>query len=235
MRRHVAIIGMFAACLALGVPWTAGARDEMPAMGAMNEGMHHHMAMTALRPERPGDKARADAIVAGARAAMKRWPDVAAVEAAGFRKFAPGVSLPIEHYTNDAFARASLYGKLDPEHPTSMIFERHGQTLALVGVMYTAGAGLEESDLNAMVPLSIAQWHRHVNLCFPPAGTLIDPAGQFGFFGTIETQASCEAANGRWSPQVFGWMVHVWPGEHDQKSIWAVDRHDEHGRGSMSM
>jgi len=211
------------------------AHDDMPGMGAMNEAMNHHMSMTALRPAHPGDRARADAIVTGARVAMKRWPDVSSVEAAGYVKFAPGVSLPIEHYTNNGYAAAALFGNFNPEHPTSMIFERHGQSLTLVGVMYTAGARVPEDKLDAMVPLSIAQWHRHVDLCFPPAGTRTDPGGKFGFGGTIDTKAACDAANGRWSPQVFGWMVHVWPNEHDQKAIWAVERHDEHGHGSMSM
>jgi hypothetical protein len=231
---------MYAALVAASLIAVCGraarAHDDMPAMSTMNDAVSHHMAMTALRPEHSGDRARADAIVAGARVAMKRWPDVASVEAAGYTKFAPGVSLPIEHYTNNRFAaQAALLGKFDPEHPTSMIFERHGQALTLVGVMYTAGARVPEDKLDSMVPLSIAQWHRHVDLCFPPAGTKIDPFGKFGFGGTIDTKAACDAANGRWSPQVFGWMVHVWPNERDQESIWAVERHDEHGHGSMSM
>lgn len=234
--RRLSLFAVLILAVALAaIPRMVHARDDMPGMSDMNKGMSRHMAMTALRPELPGDRARADAIVAGARAAMKHWPDVASVEAGGFVKFAPGVALPIEHYSNEAFGKEALYGRLNPEHPTSMIFERHGQTLTLVGVMYTGGTGLEESDLNKMVPLSIAQWHRHVDLCFPPGGTLADMSGKFGFFGTIDTKAACDAAAGRWIPQVFGWMVHVWPNEPDQKGIWAVERLDEHGHGSMSM
>ncbi len=32
----------------------------------------------------------------------------------------------------------------------------------------------------------------------------------------------------RWVPQVFGWMVHVWPNETDPSRVWAVHR-DDHG------
>jgi len=236
MRRLSAALAILALLTVLSTSrQPARARDDMPSMGAMSAAVSRHMAMTALRPNQQGDRARADAIVVAARAVMKRWPDVASVEAAGFTKFAPGVALPIEHYTNYQYAAAAQLGVFNPDHPTSMIFERHGKTLTLVGVMYTTAAHVPEDKLDAMVPLSIAQWHRHVDLCFPPAGTRTDPGGRFGFGGAINTKAACDAANGRWSPQVFGWMVHVWPNERDQKSIWAVDRNDDHGHGSMSM
>lgn len=38
----------------------------------------------------------------------------------------------------------------------------------LVGVTYTAPYRLSEDDLNQRIPLSIAQWHAHTNLCMPP-------------------------------------------------------------------
>ncbi|MFN2460038.1 MAG: hypothetical protein ABR591_05070 [Candidatus Velthaea sp.] len=203
-------------------PAASAALDDSPAMGSMSShDMHHHMALTAARPDHPGDRARADVVAAAARAAMKRWPDVAAVEAAGFKKFLPGVPLPIEHYTNDRYAAEAWGGTFNADHPTSMIFERRGSALTLVGVMYTAGPRIAENDLDAMVPLSVAQWHRHVDYCFPPAGTRND--GRFGFLGTVETKEACDAAGGRWTPQIFGWMVHVWPNERDPHAVWAVD------------
>ena len=38
----------------------------------------------------------------------------------------------------------------------------------LIGVMYTAPKRYRESDLNERIPLSIAQWHEHVNFCRVP-------------------------------------------------------------------
>jgi len=38
---------------------------------------------------------------------------------------------------------------------------------SLSGVMYMRGYGATEEELNARVPLSIAQWHEHLNLCVP--------------------------------------------------------------------
>jgi hypothetical protein len=40
-------------------------------------------------------------------------------------------------------------------------------------------------------------------------GYLADP--RFGFTGTISNQADCEAADGTFHKQIFGWMIHVYP------------------------
>jgi hypothetical protein len=34
---------------------------------------------------------------------------------------------------------------------------------------------------------------------------------RFGFQGTISNQADCDAAGGTFHPQIFGWMIHVYP------------------------
>jgi hypothetical protein len=33
----------------------------------------------------------------------------------------------------------------------------------------------------------------------------------FGLTGSIATQEACQEAGGQFFPQVFGWMVHVYP------------------------
>jgi len=40
-------------------------------------------------------------------------------------------------------------------------------------------------------------------------GYLADP--RFGFTGAISNQADCEAADGSFHKQIFGWMIHVYP------------------------
>ena len=89
--------------------------------------------------------------------------------------------------------------------------------------MYTARKLASEDDLNARVPLSVARWHKHTNLCLPPKGTPLLQANfkEFGLHGSISTQEACEQAGGRWYPQIFGWMVHVYPYESDPSKIWA--------------
>ena len=48
---------------------------------------------------------------------------------------------------------------------------------------------------------------------------------RFGFAGSIHTKDACNAAGGTFIPRVFGWMVHVWPKEKTDASVWAVDAH----------
>jgi hypothetical protein len=194
----------------------------------------NHMEMTLHAPEQPGDRARADAIVAAAREVMGQYPTVEAAEKAGFRKFLPRIQLPIEHYTNRHYAVEAWLGHFDPLHPTSLIFEREGDALHIVGVMYTASNAVDQTELNARVPLSFGTWHRHVDFCraplWAPLSQRFGPHARFGFEGSIHTKDACDAAGGTFIPRVFGWMVHVWPMEKTEAAIWAVDAH-----GSMHM
>jgi hypothetical protein len=130
-----------------------------------------HMQMTLHAPQQPGDSARADAIVAAARKVMAQYPTVEAAENAGFKKFLPKIPLPIEHYTNRSYAVEAYIGEFDPMHPTSLIFKRSGDTLQIVGVMYTASNSADREVLDSRVPLSYGTWHRHVDFCKAPAGT----------------------------------------------------------------
>ena len=96
--------------------------------------------------------------------------------------------------------------------------------------MYTASKRYTEDQLDQRIPLSIAQWHEHVNFCIPPLGRwqeLRSPNPQFGMQGSINKQEACDAAGGTFRPVVFHWMVHVYPFEKDQASVWSVER--QHG------
>jgi len=48
-------------------------------------------------------------------------------------------------------------------------------------------------------------------------GYLADP--RFGFAGTISTEADCQAVGGNFHPQIFGWMVHVYPFQSDDLKV----------------
>ena len=218
-----------AAVLAAGI----GVRAHAAAVDApATQPMGAHMDLTLPRPATAADRRRADAIVAAAKRVMAEYPTPADAERAGFKKFLPGTPLPEEHYTNNTYALEAWLGRFDPEHPTSLIFERRGEKLSLVGVMYTANKNATGAQLDADVPLGIARWHRHVRFCWPPAGVHGD--ARLGFTGTIADADACQAAGGRWMPELFGWMVHVWPLEHDPASVWAVHR-DENAAGMGAM
>lgn len=88
--------------------------------------------------------------------------------------------------------------------------------------MYTATRFTTEDELNQRVPLSVARWHAHINICLPPRGQGQMPdLRKFGPTGSISTEAECTAAGGRYLSQIFGWMVHVYPFEKDPEKIWA--------------
>jgi hypothetical protein len=211
------------------MPGMSGAPEGQHAMEAMES--HHmdvgqHMKMTALRPMRPGDQERADKLVEEARSAIAKYQDYRVALGDGYQIFLPNVPQKMYHFTNRRYAFEAAF-RFNPEHPTSLLYEKHGDDYKLIGLMYTAPRRMSEDKLDTRVPLSIAQWHQHVNLCLPPKDRrqdMLEPHPQFGLQGSIYTKEACEAAGGRFIPHVFGWMVHMYPYEHRPEAIWSVER-----------
>ena len=205
----------------------AGAHVMHSMEGHMDMGPH--MKMTALRQPKPGDAPRAAKVAEGALQAAEKYVDYRVALADGFKIFHPEVRQKMYHFTNYAYAFEAQF-TFNPEHPTSLLYEKHGDDYKLVGVMYTAPKRYSEEQLDERIPLSIAQWHEHVNFCAPPAGRrkeLLGPNPQFGLRGSITTQEACDTAGGKFHPVIFNWMVHVYPFEKDPASIWSVER--QHG------
>ena len=196
--------------------------------------MGPHMKMTALRQPKPGDAARAQEIVEQARKAAAEYTDYHTALADGYEIFLPNIPQKMYHFTNKRYGMEAFW-HFNPEHPTSLLYEKHGDDYKLIGVMYTAPKRLSEDQLDERVPLSVAQWHEHVNFCKAPASMTLQQkkeaylghSPQFGLKGSINTQEACDAAGGKFLPVVFNWMVHVYPFEKDQASIWSVER--QHG------
>jgi hypothetical protein len=191
--------------------------------------MGPHMKMTALRPAKPGDAARAKDVVEAARKTSEKYLDYHVALNDGFKIFLPNVPQKMYHFTNYGYAMEAGF-RFNPEHPTSLLYEKHGDDYKLIGVMYTAPKRFSEDQLDERVPLSVAQWHEHVNFCLAPPdrrGEGLLPHPQFGLKGSIVTQEACDAAGGTFHPVVFNWMVHVYPFEKDPASIWSVNR--QHG------
>jgi len=93
----------------------------------------------------------------------------------------------------------------------------------LVGAMYTMPKRATEEQLDARVPLSVAMWHLHTNLCMPPRAQLRNADWtKFGLKGSIATQDACDAAGGRFRPSIFGWMVHVYPYEESLDKVFVM-------------
>src|SRR5262249_10230041 len=188
--------------------------DHMP--------MNPHMDMTKLRKENRADDKKADEIVDTLRKSIAKYEDYKVALDDGYHIFMPKLPQPRYHFTSTTYAIKAAF-TFDPEHPTSLLYTKEGSGYKLIGAMYTAPKNFTEDQLNERVPLSVAVWHRHVNFCMPK-----DPKDwhdvdwkKFGLAGSISTEAACNEAGGRWIPQVFGWMVHVYPFEKDPEKIWA--------------
>ncbi len=194
---------------------------EQGAVNSMTRGHRHmgpHMKMTAPRPQAPGDVERADALVATLRESLERYKDYRAAMADGFQPFLPNVPQPQYHFTNywHGFLEAFSF---DPARPTSLLYKRTPEGYQLLGAMYTMPKNATEDQLNQRVPLSVASWHLHVNLCMPQKGQRADWT-KFGLAGSIATPQACTDAGGNFKPVVFGWMIHVYPFETSPEKIW---------------
>jgi hypothetical protein len=224
------ITALIASTLTLAA--TAAVADDgmnMPGMQAgMAMPMHGaHMQMTPPRTASAADRARAAGILAALRAAIQPYQDYRIAEAAGYVPFHPEIPQPMYHFTNLRNAFLNQFS-FDAARPTSLIYQPANGGYVLMGAMYTAPRNSTLDELNSRVPLGIATWHLHVNLCLPPSGMareMLKPNPQFGLNGSITTADACAAAGGTFKPVVFGWMVHVWPFETDPTKVWATEAH----------
>jgi hypothetical protein len=183
--------------------------------------MEAHMKWTTSRPQTPADQQRAEEIVKTLRTALEKYRDYRVAENDGFQPFLPQFPQPMYHFTNywQGFKTAFTF---DPARPTSLLYKKTTGGYELIGAMYTAPKHMPEEKLDQRVPLSVARWHAHINICLPPKdqGQRADWT-KFGFRGSIATAEECGQAGGRFWPQIFGWMVHVYPFETTSEKIWS--------------
>jgi hypothetical protein len=191
--------------------------------------MGNHMQMSLKGKPQPGDKPCAQRIVTAARRVIAHYSDVNTALRDGYRPFHPTGKVGEEvHYTNYRYNRREQ-SHVDYDHPGSILYQRTAQGMQAVGVMYTAPQDSTPEQLNAVAPLSIATWHRHVDFCGAPRSMRLEqlgPHAQFGPLGNVHTEEACKEAHGLWIPVVFGWMTHVYPNAKSQNEVWAgMDMH----------
>jgi hypothetical protein len=191
----------------------SGKTDETP-VPSMKTG---HMQMSLKGDPMPGDDARALSVLSAAHAVLSQYRDVKRAVHNGYKPFFPSGRMGEEiHYTNYRYRRKEQQ-HIDYSRPGSILYKRTPEGLKAVGVMYTAPVDATPEQLNAIAPLSIATWHRHVDFCGGPktlpASEQFGPTARFGPQGSIHTEEACNAAQGLWIPVVLNWMTHVYPNE----------------------
>jgi hypothetical protein len=199
--------------------------------GPMDENMMRHMQLTPLRTPTHDDSVRATKVVAELKQAIAKYQDTAVAVADGYKMFLPGIkNQRVYHFTNNGRGLLAAF-HFDPSKPTLVLYKRGADgTLHLVGAMYTMPRNASLGRLDARVPLGIARWHEHVNWCLPKPGDAArwleqkDGKPVFGPESPIATKAACDAVNGDFHPNLFGWMLHanVYEGA-DLASIFADD------------
>lgn len=199
-----------------------GEHGAMLEMQHMHHGNTPHLHMTASRPMTAQDQQRAEETVEQLRAAIEKYKDYRVALNDGYKIFMPNVPQQEYHFTNytNGFLEAFTF---DPARPTSLLYKKTSNGFELVGAMYTMPRNATEDQLNERIPLSMATWHQHTNLCLPPRVPGHKPDWmKFGLRGSISTQKACDAAGGRFFPVIFGWMVHVYPYENSTAKIFAM-------------
>ena len=239
--------------MALGAARAQGAHAAHPvathdatghATAAGNESLH--MLMTPTRPVAPGDSARAAATASALRAAIAKYADTTAAVADGYRMFAPQIrNQHVYHFTRGLNAVQAAF-HFDPAKPTSLLYTKGADgVLHLVGGMYTAPKRFDVTKLDERIPVSVAQWHKHVKWCVPPRGQgarwleRANGAPVFGPESPIATKADCDAVGGTFYADPLGWMVHanvmtsddpavIWGDHHAGHDMHDGMKHEEH-------
>ncbi|HEV3216448.1 MAG TPA: hypothetical protein VGZ27_12035 [Vicinamibacterales bacterium] len=194
--------------------------EAAQSMSAEHLHMGSHMKMTAQRPATAQELQRAAEIVSTLRPMLEKYKDYHAALADGYRPFLENIPQPQYHFTNYWHGFEAAF-RFNPAEPTSLLYKKTADGYQLLGAMYTAPKRMTEEQLNERIPLSVGRWHAHINICLPPAGQrLAADWTTFGFAGSIATRDTCEKAGGRFEPQIFGWMVHVYPFETTTDQIW---------------
>jgi hypothetical protein len=202
--------------------------------------MGPHMTMTKMRAATPADTERAQQIMQTMRDQLAKYQDYKVAEADGYLPYMESVPQDVYHFTNKAQSENEYLGDVDIKRPGSLLYEKQTfGGYKLVGAMYSAPPNYTPDQLDKIIPLGLTRWHAHTNICLPAGiteddvmngritphanaaslgtGRHTDPRvgyfadQRFGFTGTISEQAECEAVSGNFHPQIFGWMVHVYP------------------------
>ncbi len=138
-------------------------------------GMGAHMMMTPSRPQTPQDVERAHDVIDTLRRALAKYHDSRVALAEGYQIFLPTVPQEVYHFTDYGAAQQEYMGHFDPDHPGSLLYVKNSSgDYVLVGAMYSAPADYTPDQLDAIIPLSVAHWHAHTNICLPNGITLND-------------------------------------------------------------
>jgi hypothetical protein len=126
----------------------------------------------------------------------EKYQSLAAAKAAGYVPITP-VGLPVVHYINKAYYRATILGGpvLDLVDPQSLVYANTPNGAVLVAAMYITFPGGPTPQPGGC----LTQWHVHTNLC------LSRSLGVTGTVGSGNSACPAGSENRATSP-----MMHIW-------------------------
>ncbi len=185
---------------------------------------HAHMAFTSSATATGADTARALEVVSKLREATAEYQTLEAAEAAGYapRQRADRMRAGGVLHVARVRSRGERPRPFDLANPQVLLFQRDARgTMRLAGVMLVAPPSATGEDLDAVIPRSVAPWHRHVNVC----GTIED--GMIRRFPHITTAEECAKAGGRFRSET-RYMIHVMTAAGDElAAIFPQGQHME--------
>ncbi len=211
----VLVLAVVPALVGMSAPHThTDAHDEAAAHG------HGEPARLAADPVFAGadtSHASADELAAAKRlidatraAVAARFPDQAALLAAGYRSIGDGLVTPYDHFIRADYLTDGR--ELDPDRVESIVMERTPAGWRVVSAMFILEAGKTMADVPDVAG-GLTVWHDHQNLCWDRSGLRL--AGLL--------------VNGRCFPggtfQATPPMLHVWLVDHPCGPFAGIEGH----------
>jgi hypothetical protein len=168
---------------------------------------HPHMSLTPLRPGTAADSARALALVRDLRSAIAPYQTISAAAAAGYRARRDSATVPAGRllHVGRRVRWRDLGRGFDAAAPQSLLYRRTADgSMRLAGAMFVAPWSATAEDLDAMVPLSVARWHRHIGLCLVRGAA----PGPRLVLRHARSAGDCEQSGG-WYRAETRYMIHV--------------------------
>jgi hypothetical protein len=163
------------------------------------------MRLTGSVPGTAADTARALDVVRRLRSAIAPYQTLQAAAAAGYHARRDSTAVRTGRLLHAGRRRraAEPDGGLSVDPPQSLLYRRVPDgSMRLAGAMLVAPPDATAEDLDAMIPLSVARWHRHVNVCAVREGR------ERRVLRRVSSAEECTAAGGRFRAKS-RYMIHV--------------------------
>jgi hypothetical protein len=143
-------------------------------------------------------RAVAEQLLADAAAGLSRFPDVAALEAAGYRSIGDGGANGFTHYVHSEYLFDGI--EMDPYRVESVVVDRAGGGARIASAMYILNWDKSMASVSSppyVLAGELTTWHDHDDLCFD---------GQLRLRGLAQDGACPIGSNLVVTPP----MLHVW-------------------------